>query len=238
MTGAYVAVGETDRPRAREQVAAARRRASTRRTNVARSPHRRISGMLTVLVAFGVAFFLALAYSFDTDVFDEKSNSMMQVAVDEIMTDMMERGATESGYDLRLQRGAIGAEDWDVPTPAGSGSFIVLDDRTSLARGEQSLDSIIRSLVESGWTADDDLDLVAESAVAIARCHGKSGTDAGSVLDIDFHCDDLDRFPSGTRSGRDPLDHLHASGSRIYGGGRLDPVERRKHPGRLLPPTT
>ncbi len=194
MTGAYSAVGESDRPRAREQVAAARRRASTRRTNVARSPHRRISGMLTVLVAFGVAFFLALAYALNTDVFDAKSNSMMQDSVDQIMADMMERGATESRYEVRLQQQPIGAGDWDVPTPVGTGSFIVLDDRTSLAKGEQSLAAITKSLLDSGWTVEEDLDLVAESAVAIARCDGRSGTDGVSAFTNDFACDELDRF--------------------------------------------
>ena len=92
MTGAYAAAGDTDRPRAREQVAAARRRTSARRASVARSPHRRISGALTVLVAFGIAFFLAFAYAFNVGGFDEKSNTMMQGTVDEIMANMMGAG--------------------------------------------------------------------------------------------------------------------------------------------------
>ena len=194
MTGAYAAAGDTDRPRAREQVAAARRRTSARRASVARSPHRRISGALTVLVAFGIAFFLAFAYAFNVGGFDEKSNTMMQGTVDEIMANMMERGATESRYDVRLQQEPNGAGDWDVPTPIGTGSFIVLDDRTSLGKGEQSLAAITRSLLDSGWTVEEDLDLVAESAVAIARCDGWSGTDGDSAFSKDFACDELDRF--------------------------------------------
>ena len=204
MTGAYATANEGARPRAREQVATARRRATARRENVPGSPHLRVSGTLTLLVASGVAFFLAFALAFiflfgtnegSSNLHEGSSwNLPMQAAIDGAMEDMIERGAIESRYDVELQGGTNTVGDWTAPSPVSTGSFIVLDDRTSLAEGEASLDSIIRSLKTSGWSSEDDLDLVAESAVAIARCQGGLQLAQSSSLTIDFDCEELDQF--------------------------------------------
>jgi hypothetical protein len=141
-------------------------------------------------VAFFLAFALAFIFLFDTN----EGPSAMQAAIDGAMEDMIERGAIESRYDVELQGGTNTVGDWTAPSPVSTGSFIVLDDRTSLAEGEASLDSIIRSLKTSGWSSEDDLDLVAESAVAIARCQGGLQLAQSSSLTIDFDCEELDQF--------------------------------------------
>lgn len=202
MTGAYASAAQGERPRAREQVAAARRRVSTRRASVPRSPHLRISGTLVALVATGTAFFLAFVLSWGAGAFDgivgrfdaSRASSAMQIAIDDVREDMLERGAIESSYEIRLQRGTTAADEWTAPSPVGTGSFIVLDDRTSLSEGEASMEQMTRSLTEAGWTIVADLDLVAESAVAIARCQGRSRVDGDFSSKVDFDCEGLDSF--------------------------------------------
>jgi|GEM_PF-2835190 len=202
MTGAYAEVTAGERPPAREQAATARRRASARRAAVARTPQHRISGTLVALVAGGIAFFIAFALTFNMGVFDgwegesvaSRENSAMQIAIEEVVADMMERGADEAGYEVELEMKPMVADEWAAPLPTGTSSFIVLDDRTSLANDEVSLEWIIGSLKASGWTADADLDLVAESAVAMARCQGAPQAGEFSSIKMNFDCEYLDQF--------------------------------------------
>ena len=76
-----------------------------------------------------------------------------------------------------------------VPDPSSSWTIEPPSPRVS-----RVLAAITKSLLDSGWTVEEDLDLVAESAVAIARCDGRSGTDGVSAFTNDFACDELDRF--------------------------------------------
>lgn len=202
MTGAYAEVSERGRPPAREQAATARRRASARRAAVPRTPHHRISGTLVLLVASGMAFFLAFALAFNIGAFDgwegeadaSGEASAMQIAIEEVVADMMQRGASEAEYNVDLEMKPMVADDWATPLPMGTGSFIVLDDRTSLTNDEVSLAWIIGSLEASGWTADADLDLVAKSVVAMARCQGVPQAGEFSSLKMNFDCEYLDQF--------------------------------------------
>jgi len=140
--------------------------------------------------------------TFNMGVFDgwegesvaSRENSAMQIAIEEVVADMMERGADEAGYEVELEMKPMVADEWAAPLPTGTSSFIVLDDRTSLANDEVSLEWIIGSLKASGWTADADLDLVAESAVAMARCQGAPQAGEFSSIKMNFDCEYLDQF--------------------------------------------
>ena len=209
---------------AKGQVAAARRRAGTRRANARRSAtrvsaHRRVSTTLALLVASGIACFVALAIALVINGGD-LSRSMDRLrtnfadatygreevvrdVIEQATFELMERGAIEVSYDVEdIERAVEMKESVPAPPqPAGSGRLVVIDNRTSFANADADVDGMLDFFEEAGWRIEEDPQLAAQASVAVFKCRAWA-SEAGA--DPDDRAVEADHFACG------PLDSFRA----------------------------
>ena len=232
LTGGYVVgdapprvkAGGSDAVRpARDQVAAARRRASNRRAGLRRGPtrgsaHRRTSTTLKLLVTSGIACFVAFAIAFGMTGFDfaetfrgsvipnlagmrfGREEAIVREEIDQAVAELMDRGAIEVSYDTDDIERAIEMKESvpAPPQPVGSGRLVVVDDRTSFSATDAVPDAVLGAFTENGWRIETDPQLAAQASVAMFKCRAWSSESGGRLVEFGaaeyFACPPLDSF--------------------------------------------
>ncbi|MFM1832507.1 MAG: hypothetical protein RLZZ461_823 [Planctomycetota bacterium] len=174
-TGSYAP--SSDRPRAREQVRAARGRAEARRRAVAAPGGGRLSGVVVVLV-LGVITGLIGGLMF---LVDDPSFDGVIIARGGVESDSGDREVPNT-LDSALQ---FFGDDW-LPSDDGTARTIVIDDQILPAIGSTRsvAESLTAMLRDRGWTVLDDPDDEAHARVEWSARRGDVDRML-AVLDVD-----------------------------------------------------